>query len=158
MIIIIGSLLLINNLGIISFRDWGERVISNTPFVQEYVRTSEEYDKVIQENEELKLQVITKESRVKELEEKLEEVEKENQKLSNQIDEIQNSDEQNKENFDKLLKIYENMNPKSAADILNSLEKELALKILRGLDDKTAASILETMEIDKAVEFSNEMQ
>ncbi|MCF8008179.1 MAG: hypothetical protein K9K32_00310 [Halanaerobiales bacterium] len=44
-IILIGSLLLINNLGIVSFREWGENIIKSTPFVKDYVRTDQEYEK-----------------------------------------------------------------------------------------------------------------
>jgi len=164
-IIIIGSLLLINNLGIISFRQWGENIIQSTPFVKEYVRTAEEYEKVVEknqklqeENENLKEELNNKNEQISKLESKIAELGATNQGLISQIEEIQQKEESEQANFEKLLKIYENMNPESAANILNSLEREYALRILKGLSDKTAATILESMEVEKAVEFSQDLQ
>ena len=164
-IIIIGSLVLINNLGIISFRQWGENIIQSTPFVKEYVRTAEEYDEVVQENKMLKEEnenlyeeLKSKEQKIAELGQRLVDLQSTNEELNSIIEEMRQEEVNKQENFDKLLKIYENMTPTAAADILNTLDKEFALQILRGLSDKEAATILESMEVEDAAEFSKEMQ
>ncbi|MDZ7673380.1 MAG: hypothetical protein U5K53_11215 [Halanaerobiales bacterium] len=164
-IIIIGSLVLINNLGIISFRQWGEDVIQSTPFVKEYVRTAEEYDNVVQKNEMLREEkdliyeeLKSKEQKIAEMGQRIVDLQSTNEELNNIIEDFQKEEVDKQENFEKLLKIYENMQPDRAADILNTLDKESALKILRGLSDKEAANILESMEVEDAAEFSKEMQ
>ncbi|MBS3810385.1 MAG: hypothetical protein KGY44_00795 [Halanaerobiales bacterium] len=164
-IIIVALLLLINNLGIISFREWGKAIISSTSFGREYVNKAEKYNEVTAKNEELirerdllKEKLENCQVRIVKLEEKAKEIQNANEALNLQLDDTAQEESVKQQNFEKLIKIYENLQPESAANILNSLNKEFAIKILRGLNDKKAAAILEIMEVEKAVEFSRAMQ
>lgn len=59
-----------------------------------------------------------------------------------------------KEKIRGFVKIYENMPPKNAAEILNQMDTELAVKIISSMKEIKASSILACMHINKSKEIS----
>lgn len=58
--------------------------------------------------------------------------------------------ETDKDTINKLVQVYANMKPKSAAKVLETMKKELAVKILHKMKKKNAAAILNVIKAKRA--------
>lgn len=61
------------------------------------------------------------------------------------------------EDFSKLVKTYEKMPPKKAADILSTLDDKTAIDILQRLKDKALAAVLSAMPAERATNLTTEL-
>lgn len=112
------------------------------------------YGKLKQRKEELD----AREKELTELEEELQRQKVELDKRLTQLDEMRNQIAQtlkdrvevDQEKVTKLVDLYSNMKPKQAADILGSLNEELAVEVLAKMKKKSAAEIMNLLPPDKA--------
>ena len=160
-ILVIVVIWLLQVYGVISLRSWGEKLITSTPFLKEYVQTNQAYqgladDRLHLQEEKSRLasenQLMTRE--LKKLNEQVHlqqaKIEELTQELA--IAQEQNRDEQ--ERLDKLVKIYSEMEAADVANIIPALEKELALTLLQNLKEEKTAAILTNISPEEAAEFS----
>jgi len=63
---------------------------------------------------------------------------------------LKNKVDTDKATVDKLVQVYANMKPKSAAKVLETMKKELAVKILQKMKKKNAAAILNVINAKRA--------
>lgn len=67
---------------------------------------------------------------------------------------VQREKDIQKERLDKLVILYEKMEPKKAAPIVEGMDKDLVVKLFQGLKEKQVTAIIEGMSSDKAKELS----
>jgi len=112
------------------------------------------FDKLRQRKEELD----AREKELNELEEELQKQKVELDKRITQLEEMRNNIAQtlkdrvdvDQEKVNKLVDLYSNMKPKQAADILVSLNEELAVEVLAKMKKKNAAEIMNLLPAEKA--------
>ncbi|MGZ3721478.1 MAG: MotE family protein [Bdellovibrionales bacterium] len=112
------------------------------------------YDKLKQRKEELDL----REKELTELEEELQKQKVELDKRITQLEEMRNQIGQtlkdrvdlDQEKVTKLVDLYSNMKPKQAADIIGSLNEELAVEVLAKMKKKNAAEVMNLLPPEKA--------
>jgi flagellar motility protein MotE (MotC chaperone) len=112
------------------------------------------FDKLKQRKEELD----AREKELNELEEELQKQKVELDKRITQLEEMRNNIAQtlkdrvevDQEKVNKLVDLYSNMKPKQAADILGSLNEELAVEVLAKMKKKNAAEIMNLLPAEKA--------
>jgi flagellar motility protein MotE (MotC chaperone) len=56
-----------------------------------------------------------------------------------------------------LVDVYSNMKPKQAAQVLETLDQDIAVKILAGMRGRTAGEILSYVQADKAAQLSEDL-
>ncbi|MDI3546973.1 MAG: hypothetical protein PWR10_625 [Halanaerobiales bacterium] len=153
---------LLNIFGVISVRAWGEKVITSTPFLKDYVQTEEAFNQLLEKFKE-------SENRLKEVSTKKEELQQSLAAARRQVDEYtkkveklekelallkkERLDEQ--ERLDKLVKIYSKMKPEDAARIFSSLDEDMVLDLLINLKEEQAAAILSALPPEDAARYSN---
>ncbi len=110
---------------------------------------------------ELKGQIKDQEVVIGRLEKRLTEKDEENQRLIQQIEQleemIRDSDyEQDQEQtaFQEIVKTYENMTPKRAAPIISSMNDNEAVRILSNLKPEQRAAIMEKMDPEQAAKYT----
>jgi flagellar motility protein MotE (MotC chaperone) len=112
---------------------------------------SERRNKILQESIALK----NKESSLKAIEHSIEKKIRDLVLLKEQIEKenlaLQSKDD---EKVKSLVKIYENMNPKRAAQIFDEIELETLMQIICSMKEIKVSAILANMEISKAKELS----
>lgn len=90
---------------------------------------------------------------------KITELEKKNAQLiaahKNEILEIKT--QQTNENLKKLIRVYNNMDPKKAAEILPKMPLETGVAILKSIEQKRAAKIIAAMPAQVAAKFSQKL-
>ncbi len=118
--------------------------------------------KYIQHLEERKAALDEKEKQLKELEEKLqlekvalgkkvEELEAKRRDIASKLESRVQEDE---ESLKKLVDMYTNMKPQNAAQVMVSLDDELAINVLKRMKKQTAGNILNFMPPQKAKSLS----
>jgi len=118
--------------------------------------------KYIQHLEERKTALDEKEKQLKELEEKLqlekvalekkvEELEAKRRDIASKLESRVQADE---ESLKKLVDMYTNMKPQNAAQVMVSLDDELAINVLKRMKKQTAGNILNFMPPQKAKSLS----
>lgn len=113
-----------------------------------------QYDKLRQRKEELD----QREKELTELEEELQKQKVELDKRLTQLEEMRGQIAQtlkdrvevDQEKVTKLVDLYSNMKPKQAADIIGSINEELAVEVLAKMKKKNAAEIMNLLPQDKA--------
>lgn len=91
------------------------------------------------------------EARIKSRIEELKTLSDENKKLSEEMQKRQETVEKN------LVKTFETMNPKKAAEVLTVMETPLAVELLMAMKSKIVATILDKMDANKAMILSSEI-
>lgn len=112
------------------------------------------YEKLKQRKEELDL----REKELVELEEELQRQKVELDKRITQLEDMRNQIAQilkdrvevDQEKVAKLVDLYSNMKPKQAADVIGSINEELAVEVLAKMKKKSAAEIMNLLPPDKA--------
>ena len=112
------------------------------------------YEKLKQRKEELD----SREKELAELEEELQRQKVELDKRITQLEDMRNQIAQtlkdrvdvDQDKVNKLVDLYSNMKPKQAADILGSLNEELAVEVLAKMKKKSAAEIMNLLPPEKA--------
>ncbi len=103
-------------------------------------------------------ELVEREKRVKEMEEKLQQVQVEMESRMEQLDQtrrdiasrLESRVVEEEENIDKLVGVYSNMKPQSAAMVLSKLDEDLAIAILKKMKKQDAGSILNFIDTQKA--------
>lgn len=103
-------------------------------------------------------ELVEREKRVLEMEEKLQQTKIEMDKKIEQLDQMRRDIAskletrvvQDEESIDKLVGVYSNMKPQSAAMVLSKLDENLAISVLKKMKKQDAGSILNYMDAQKA--------
>ncbi len=111
-------------------------------------------DQLLEKENEL----VEREKRIVELEEKLQLTQLEMDKKLTQLDQMRREIAskletrvvQDEESIDKLVGVYSNMKPQSAAMVISRLDEELAISVLKKMKKQDAGSILNFMDAQKA--------
>jgi flagellar motility protein MotE (MotC chaperone) len=132
--------------------------------VREFVITKDEI-KVLKELQSRKEMLDKREAELKIYEDMLKNTEnriskklREAEALQERLQELlKEYDTKDKEKFASLIKIYEGMKPKDAANILNDFDLYITVKILQGMKTANSASIISLMDPQRAREVSQQM-
>lgn len=111
-------------------------------------------DQLLEKEKEL----VEREKRIVELEEKLQLTQLEMDKKLTQLDQMRREIAskletrvvQDEASIDKLVGVYSNMKPQSAAMVISRLDEELAISVLKKMKKQDAGSILNFMDAQKA--------
>ncbi|MBY0385189.1 hypothetical protein K2X05_08530 [bacterium] len=103
-------------------------------------------------------ELVEREKKVLEMEEKLQQTKIEMDKKIEQLDQmrrdiaskLETRVAQDEESIDKLVGVYSNMKPQSAAMVLSKLDENLAISFLKKMKKQDAGSILNYMDAQKA--------
>lgn len=103
-------------------------------------------------------ELVEREKKVVEMEEKLQQTKNEMDKKIEQLDQMRREIasklearvNQDEESIDKLVGVYSNMKPQSAAVVLSKLDENLAISVLKKMKKQDAGSILNYMDAQKA--------
>lgn len=136
-----------------------KEVASQIPFVENLVTTEEDAEQERKE-EQFQKQIESKDKEIADLiasssgyQLEIDQLNQEIVKLTKQlevIDEELNDVEQVNENLEKLTKSYQEMNPGNAANILASIDEDVAVSILQDIKDEQRGSILSAMDPEVA--------
>ncbi len=166
LIVIFGAgIYLLNTFEVISVRAWGEKAITSTPFLKEYVQTDTAYedlfakwqnlqenaDRLSTENEELQKLLEERENTVVEQADRID-------KLEAEMASLEEEKMSEAERLDKLVRIYSEMDPEEAADIFGALDRDLALTLLKNLKEDQTAAILTNLSSEEAAAFSSDLR
>ncbi len=124
--------------------------ISNVPKKKDinYFKMLEEKELVLQQREErLKKLESNLQQQREELLVKIKELEQLRADISLSLKDKVDTD---KKTVEKLVQVYANMKPKSAAPVLEKMNEELAVKILHNMKKKNAAAILNVIDAERA--------
>ena len=117
----------------------------------------EEYERELNElRAQLKDEQLKNDEMEKELEEKEQEIaelEAENEGLKEEINTLLESNSEERKNTDSMIKTFEKMSPKNAANILIQMDETTALNMMANLREQTLADILEKMPPSKRRNF-----
>ncbi|NLM96255.1 MAG: hypothetical protein GX175_01320 [Halanaerobiaceae bacterium] len=165
LVILVSGIWILNSLNIISLKAWGESVITNTPFLKEYVQTNKAYNELMKELIEVRNDstAVIQERDIlnKELQQTKNTVQKQAElieSLEERIKELEADRFSEEERMKKLVKIYGEMAAEEVARIFNSLEDDLAVQILLNLKEEKAAEILSSLPAEKAAHYSRELR
>lgn len=113
-----------------------------------YFRMLEKKEQVLEDKEnQLKKLESNLHLQREELVAKIKELEQMRADISNALKDKVDTD---KGTVDKLVQVYANMTPKSAAKVLETMKEELAVKILKKMKKKNAAAILNVIKAKRA--------
>ena len=80
------------------------------------------------------------------------------QALRQQIEDLLNTHEEQTENqYQSLVKIYENMKPKDAAKIFDAMEMDVLLSVVERMKERKVAPILAKMDTEKANDITTQL-
>lgn len=117
------------------------------------IEIQQELAQVRAKAENLRQKEIELKSLQEEVDKKLSELGKVRQELDQRL---AKKDEEQLKKVRELAKMYEKMDPASAAEVLTSLDDDLAIGILGGIKSKTAGKILGNMDKDQAARLSKD--
>ena len=151
----------LNLFGILQLDD----VVTSTPYIKERMKTDKQYDRMMNDYYKLENAYDELKTANDELKSELQQVkntiEQKNEKiknLENRYSELKQSQEEEKNRIEKLVKIYENMDPEEAANVITDLRMETTLAIVNELKDEHLAEILMNMPQDKAVQLTERLR
>ena len=114
---------------------------------KEMAQIREKKEKLAQKEKNLK-------SLEKEVNQKLERLKELQANLQKMLDE---ANVMKNKKIKHLVDVYSNMKPKQAAQVLETLNQDIAVKILAGMRGRTAGEILSYVQADKAAQLSEEL-
>jgi len=139
---------LLNNFGVISIKAWGEKAIVNTPFLKGYVKINEDFDlisierdKLLESNIQLTVRKDELEHSLAQASKKIEEQLNQIEKLNSRVIELEQTEKSREEKLNKLVQIYEKMDSEEAAEIFNSLDRDISLELLLNIKVKTLKNL-----------------
>ena len=142
-----------------------EKEISATPASDKNLEESKKSKAAVNNNVshveqllEKEKELVEREKRVKEMEEKLQQVQVEMESKMAQLDQtrrdiasrLESRVVEEEESIDKLVGVYSNMKPQSAAMVISRLDEGLAIAILKKMKKQDAGSILNFLDAQKA--------
>ncbi|KXS49965.1 MAG: MgtE integral membrane protein [Halanaerobium sp.] len=150
----------LNALGVIDVKTAAYNIASKIPFINNYLVSRAEMTQLENENQKLQQTIKAKETKITELEARVQNLEAELDERDQRIAGIQNdynellTDRENTEaKYEKVTKIYRRMEPEAAAAVIMQMEQELAVEILSRLKEEQAAAVIESLSQDKAAEI-----
>jgi flagellar motility protein MotE (MotC chaperone) len=115
---------------------------------------SQEWDRVREKQKELQ----RKEKELKELEKRIDKKLARQKELKQELENILDKAKSVQQGKIKhLVNVYSNMQPEQAANVLETLDQDIAVKILSGMRGRTAGEILSFVEADKAARLSEQL-
>jgi flagellar protein FlbB len=142
-------------------KKYGEKIPGIAQLIPNEKKASEEILK--EDLIEQKATVEEKTMEIKKLEKELENKQKEIDSLKNEIERLnaemetkQSTEQENQQGqtIEDIVKMYESMSAKSAANIIPEMSDNDAVKILSSLDSEKAAAILEKMDPANAAKYT----
>jgi len=112
---------------------------------------SEQWQKLRERQEKLKRKEKELQKLKKDIDKKLAEQKELKQELEKVLEEAKSI---KKEKIKHLVDVYSNMQPKKAAQALETLKQDIAVKILAGMQGRTAGAILSFVQSEKAATLS----
>jgi len=112
--------------------------ISSVQYQQKIVDLEAEIEDVNTQMAELESVLVSKD-------EEIQSSNIEKQRLQQQIEELKVAQEDNRRAFKDIIRTYESMSPKKAAQIITALEEEEAIKVLSNIKADELSAILEKM-------------
>jgi flagellar motility protein MotE (MotC chaperone) len=139
-----------------------EEAKEDDPFVPEF---SEEEIKVLQSLSKRREQIDQRERDIEQREKLLKAAEKKIDEkvvelagLKTQLETLlDNQEKQESESIAQLVKIYESMKPKDAANIFNEMDFDVLLKIINAMSERRVAPVLAAMNAGRARELSRHL-
>ncbi len=165
LLVFIAGIWILNSFGVVSVKAWGEGLITSTPFLKEYVTTNEKYtqvsstlDQLNKEIEEIKEERDNLQRQYRVAEKTIEEQGTRIEELEGELAVLSDNKLSKEERINKLVEIYEEMDPESAAEIFLSLDDDMVIDILTNLKAEKAAEILTSLPAEEAARYSKAIQ
>ncbi|MFW6180039.1 MAG: MotE family protein, partial [Desulfohalobiaceae bacterium] len=115
---------------------------------------SQEWDRLREKQQGLQ----QKEKELEELEERIDQKLARQEELKQELESILDEAQSVQEGKIKhLVDVYSNMEPEQAANVLETLNQDIAVKILSGMRGRTAGEILSFVQADKAAKLSEQL-
>ena len=164
----ISIVLLILTFSGINVFEQGKKYAAQLPFISQWIEGTEENEKKKLQEQliELKATIVEKEKQLKKANDALKEKEAEIDALKQEIARLQTEKEQaqqpttpSTEQTDAtrvdVVKMYETMSPKKAAEIIPQMSDQEAVNLLSKLKADKVASILEKMDAQNAAKYTS---
>ena len=120
--------------------------------IDAYINMLNKKNEIVQERLQLLAnKIATYESLEKNLQEKIGKIKEETEFFTQTL---QREKKVKKERLDKLIKLYEKMEPKRAAPVFENMDKDLVVSLFKEIRQKQITAILENMNPDKATELT----
>jgi flagellar protein FlbB len=144
-------------------KQYGEKIPGISQLIQDEQKTSEQIlkDRLIEQKATLEEKTL----QVKKLEQELENKQKEIDSLKNEIERLNaemetkqkstEAEQEQKQTMKDIVKMYESMSAKNAAQIITELSDNDAVTILSSLNSEKAADILEKMDPANAAKYTS---
>ncbi|MBI4650907.1 hypothetical protein HY745_06425 [Candidatus Desantisbacteria bacterium] len=130
----------------------------NVKYIQDYQDIAKNLE---QKKRELELREAFMESNIERIEQRIKDLNDEQQKLISQAEVLgkfaREKNEQAEKNLDNVTKLYAKMPAENVASILSKMDSKLAIKIFRRIKPAKAALILGALQKDEAVKFSSKL-
>lgn len=164
-ILLLAAIIALNFFGIISLRSYAEDILFGLPFLENYLKTGEDYKLLQEEHKSLKSDYENVEQEHSKLETDYEELLEEHENLQAEFaeldemySELNQNDMNQEERLQKLVDIYSSMDANQSAEIFETMNKDLAVAILGKMEDRDAAQLLENLQAELAAELSAELR
>lgn len=167
--VILITLILMTVRGVNVFQ-YGKEIGSKIPGISSMMQDDEEKEEdsltlqYQQKNVDLEAEIADINAQMAELESSLitkdEEIQSfniERQRLQREIEELKLAQEENRRAFKDIIRTYESMSPKKAAQIITALEEEEAIKVLSNIKADKLSAIMEKMDPVKAARLMQKL-
>ncbi|MGN1385233.1 MAG: MotE family protein [Bacillus sp. (in: firmicutes)] len=165
--VILITLILMTVAGVNVFQ-YGKDIASKIPGIESMVQEEEQAEKsAVQYGEkivELEAEIADANAKMAKLEtsivskdEEIEDLNIEKQRLQLEIEKLKLQQNENRRAFKDIIRTYESMSPKKAAQIITALEEEEAIKVLSNIKADTLSAILEKMEPGDAAKLMQKL-
>lgn len=141
-------------------KEYWEKVDSTITVLKKQIENQQKEQKTLSDKvKTYEKTVKDKDALIKNQQAKISELEKKNTDLHKEKEQITNAkkEEESSENLKSLAKIYNNMDPKKAAEFIQRMPIEKGIGILKNLNQKKAAKIMSAMRADNAARYSQKM-
>lgn len=165
--VILITLILMTVAGVNVFQ-YGKDIASKIPGIESMVQEEEQAEKAaVQYGEkivDLEAEIADANAKIAKLEtsivskdEEIQDLNIEKQRLQLEIEKLKLQQDENRRAFKDIIRTYESMSPKKAAQIITVLEEEEAIKVLSNIKADTLSAILEKMEPASAAKLMQKL-
>ena len=165
--VILITLILMTVAGVNVFQ-YGKDIASKIPGIESMVQEEEQAEKAaVQYGEkivDLEAEIAEANAKIAKLEtsivskdEEIQDLNIEKQRLQLEIEKLKLQQDENRRAFKDIIRTYESMSPKKAAQIITVLEEEEAIKVLSNIKADTLSAILEKMEPASAAKLMQKL-
>ncbi len=141
-------------------KEYWEKVDSTITVLKKQIESQQKEQKTLTDKvKTYEKTVKDKDALIKNQQAKIAELEKKNVDLHKEKEQIISTkkEEESSENLKSLAKIYNNMDPKKAAEFIQRMPMEKGIGILKNLNQKKAAKIMSAMKPENAARYSQKL-